>query len=74
MTSSRRGFLKAGGMLSVSSLMGTAALMTYSDDAQAATEWAERFQANDRLMELPGYTRGSSWRTDVNPSLLTQQP
>ena len=36
---SRRDFLKAGGMLSLSSLMGTAALMTQSDDAEAAAEW-----------------------------------
>lgn len=48
--SSRREFLKTGGMLSVSSLMGTAALMTHSDDAKAMTEWAEHFQGNYRLM------------------------
>lgn len=47
---SRRDFLKAGGTLSVSSLMGTAALMTQSDDANAAVEWAEHFQKNYRLM------------------------
>jgi molybdopterin-containing oxidoreductase family iron-sulfur binding subunit len=47
---SRRDFLKAGGMLSLSSLMGTAALMTQSDDAHAAAEWAEHFQKNYRLM------------------------
>ncbi|MBK7416512.1 MAG: hypothetical protein IPJ38_16910 [Dechloromonas sp.] len=41
---SRRNFLKAGGMLSLSSLMGTAALMTQSDDAHAAAEWAEHFR------------------------------
>ena len=46
----RRDFLKAGGMLSLSSLMGTAALMTRTDDAHAATEWAEHFQKNYRLM------------------------
>ncbi|MDP1651315.1 MAG: 4Fe-4S dicluster domain-containing protein [Rhodocyclaceae bacterium] len=49
-TTSRRDFLKAGGMLSVSSLMGAAALMTQSDDARAAVEWAEHFQGNYRLM------------------------
>jgi hypothetical protein len=39
------------GMLSMSSLMGTAALMAQSDDAKAATvEWAEHFQKNYRLM------------------------
>jgi Fe-S-cluster-containing dehydrogenase component len=46
----RRDFLRAGGMLSMSSLMGTAALMTQSDNANAATEWAEHFQKNYRLM------------------------
>ena len=46
----RRGFLKAGGMLSLSSLMGTAALMAQSNDAEAAVEWAEHFQKNYRLM------------------------
>ena len=49
-TSSRRNFLAAGGMLSVSSLMGAAALMTQSDDAKATVEWAEHFQGNYRLM------------------------
>ncbi len=47
---SRRDFLKASGTLSLSSLMGTAALMTQSDDAKAAVEWAEHFQKNYRLM------------------------
>ncbi|MFN3884937.1 MAG: hypothetical protein ACK4Q4_09300, partial [Rhodocyclaceae bacterium] len=47
---SRRDFLKSSGMLSLSSLMGTAALMTQSDDANAAIEWAEHFQKNYRLM------------------------
>jgi len=47
---SRRDFLKAGGMLSLSSLMGTAALMVQSDNARAAIEWAEHFQKNYRLM------------------------
>ena len=46
----RRDFLKASGMLSMSSLMGTAALMTQSDEAKAAIEWAEHFQKNYRLM------------------------
>ncbi|MEY2687848.1 MAG: hypothetical protein RL375_2046 [Pseudomonadota bacterium] len=47
---SRRNFLRSGGMLSVSSLMGTAALMAPSGEAKAATEWAEHFQKNYRLM------------------------
>ena len=47
---SRRGFLRTGGMLSVSSLMGTAALMAQSDNPKATTEWAEHFQKNYRLM------------------------
>ncbi len=47
---SRRSFLRSGGMLSVSSLMGTAALMAPAGDAKAATEWAEHFQKNYRLM------------------------
>ena len=46
----RRGFLRTGGMLSVSSLMGTAMLMSASNDAKAAVEWAETFQKNYRLM------------------------
>ena len=46
----RRDFLKSGGMLSVSSLLGAGALMTQSDNAQGATEWAEHFQGNYRLM------------------------
>ncbi len=37
-------------MLSLSSLMGTGALMTHSDDAHAAAEWGEHFQKNYRLM------------------------
>ena len=44
--SSRRDFLKT----SVASLLGAAALMTQSDDAQANIEWAEHFQGNYRLM------------------------
>ena len=47
---SRRNFLIGGGMLSMSSLMGAAALMTQSDDPKAATSWAEHFQGNYRLM------------------------
>ena len=50
LTTSRRSFLKSSGMLSLSSLMGTAALMTQSDEAKAAVEWAEHFQKNYRLM------------------------
>lgn len=47
---SRRNFIKKMGSASVASLMGTAALMTHSDDARANTEWAEWFQGNYRLM------------------------
>jgi molybdopterin-containing oxidoreductase family iron-sulfur binding subunit len=47
---SRRNFLVAGGMLSMSSLMGAAALMTQTDDTNATVEWAEHFQTNYRLM------------------------
>ena len=42
---SRRDFLKAGGMLSMSTLMGRGA-DDQSDDAHAAAEWAEHFQKN----------------------------
>ncbi len=49
-SSSRRGFLKDASTLSVASLMGAAALLTNSDNAQAKTEWAEWFQGNYRLM------------------------
>ena len=49
-SSSRRGFLKDAGGLGIASLMGAAALLTNSDDAQAKTEWAEWFQGNYRLM------------------------
>lgn len=48
--SSRRGFLKEAGGLGIASLMGAAALLTNSDDAQAKTEWTEWFQGNYRLM------------------------
>ena len=37
-------------MLGLSSLMGTAALMAKSEDPKAATQWAEHFQKNYRLM------------------------
>ncbi len=47
---SRRGFLKGAGALSISSLLGAAALMTHSDEAAAKVEWAEWFQGNYRLM------------------------
>ena len=47
---SRRGFLRSGGMMSLSSLMGTATLMAPMNDAKAAVEWAEHFQKNYRLM------------------------
>ena len=49
-TPTRRQFLRSGGMLSLSSLMGTATLMAQSGDARAAVEWAEHFQKNYRLM------------------------
>lgn len=49
-TPSRRSFLRSGGMLSVSSLVGAAALMAPDGDVQAAVEWAEHFQKNYRLM------------------------
>src|SRR3972149_11945166 len=49
-SSSRRGFLKDAGGLGIASLMGAAALLTNSDNAQAKTEWAEWFQGNYRLM------------------------
>jgi len=47
---SRRGFVKKAGGLSATSLLGTAALMTNTDEAQANTEWAEWFQGSYRLM------------------------
>jgi len=47
---SRRGFIKKTGSLSALSLLGTASLMTYSDDAEANMSWAEWFQGNYRLM------------------------
>jgi hypothetical protein len=47
---SRRGFLRSGGKLGLSSLMGAGTLMAASDDAKAAVEWAEHFQKNYRLM------------------------
>lgn len=46
----RRSFLRSSGMLSMSSLMGTATLMAATGEAQAAVEWAEHFQKNYRLM------------------------
>jgi len=49
-SSSRRGFLKDASTISLASLMGAAALLTNSDNAQAKTEWAEWFQGNYRLM------------------------
>ncbi|MBE9516440.1 MAG: 4Fe-4S dicluster domain-containing protein [Proteobacteria bacterium] len=47
---SRRGFLKDAGGLTAASLVGTAALVTNSDDVEANTEWGEWFQKNYRLM------------------------
>ncbi|HPW30762.1 MAG TPA: hypothetical protein PLL01_15340, partial [Rhodoferax sp.] len=47
---SRRNFLAASGVVSVSSLMGAAALMAQTDDPKATIEWAEHFQKNYRLM------------------------
>jgi len=52
-SSSRRSFLTKAATattLSVTSLMGTAALLTNSDDAAANSTWAEWFQGNYRLM------------------------
>ena len=52
-SASRRGFLTKAATattLSVTSLMGTAALLTNSDDAAANSTWAEWFQGNYRLM------------------------
>jgi len=49
-SSSRRSFVKKAGGLSATSLLGTAALMTNTDEAQANTEWAEWFQGSYRLM------------------------
>ncbi len=49
-TMSRRKFVKNTSGLSAASLMGTAALMTNSDEAHANLEWAEWFQGNYRLM------------------------
>ena len=46
----RRQMLRSSGMLSLSSLLGTGALMAPAGDAKAATEWAEHFQKNYRLM------------------------
>lgn len=47
---SRRKFVKDAGGLSVASLMGTAALLSNSDEAKAKSTWAEWFQGNYRLM------------------------
>lgn len=49
----RRRFLKKTGGLSIASLMGTAALLTNSEDAQAKWDWAEWFQGSYRLMTDP---------------------
>ena len=46
----RRGFVKKAGDLSVTSVLGTAALMTNSDEAEANSTWAEWFQGSYRLM------------------------
>ena len=63
------GFAGTGGMLSVSSLMGAATLMTASNDAKAAVEWAETFQKNHRLMtEESGGRRACGWRSATRPS------
>ena len=57
---SRRGFLRSGSMLSLSSLMGTATLMAQPGDAKAAVEWAEHFQKNYRLMTPAGEGRAAA--------------
>ena len=49
-TNTRRNVLRAGGVLGLSSLMGTATLMAQGGDTKAAVEWAEHFQKNYRLM------------------------
>ncbi len=46
---SRRDFLKKAGV-TTAGLLGTAALVTRSDDVKANMEWAEWFQGNYRLM------------------------
>ncbi|MDP6675598.1 MAG: 4Fe-4S dicluster domain-containing protein [Gammaproteobacteria bacterium] len=47
---SRRGFVKQVGGISATSMLGTAALMTNTDEAEANSEWAEWFQGSYRLM------------------------
>ena len=47
---SRRKFLKNSAGVTTASLVGPAALVTGTDDANANTSWAEHFQANYRLM------------------------
>lgn len=49
-STSRRNFVKSVGGVSAASLMGTAALLTNSDDTQANAGWAEWFQGHYRLM------------------------
>jgi molybdopterin-containing oxidoreductase family iron-sulfur binding subunit len=50
-SASRRKFVKSSTAgLSTVSLLGTAALVTGSDKAEATTSWAEHFQGNYRLM------------------------
>jgi hypothetical protein len=62
---SRRGFLRSGGMLSLSSLMGAGTLMAAGDDAKAAVEWAEHFQKNYRLMTPRSRKRASGSRSAI---------
>ncbi|HJP50763.1 MAG TPA: 4Fe-4S dicluster domain-containing protein [Pseudomonadales bacterium] len=47
---SRRKFIKKSAGVTTASLIGTAALVTGSDNVQANTSWAEHFQGNYRLM------------------------
>ena len=47
---SRRKFIKKSAGVTTASLIGTAALVTGSDNVQANTSWAVHFQGNYRLM------------------------
>ena len=47
---SRRDFLKDTGIKGAGAIMGAAALLSGSDEAEAKATWAEHFQKNFRLM------------------------
>ncbi len=49
-TKSRREFFKDSGIKGAGVIMGAAALLSGSDEAEAKTTWAEHFQKNFRLM------------------------